>query len=114
MRGGRSRLPSRCRRCASGSCRQRHTAPRRLAPADIPILYYHHVPSQKSFHELCARVEAGREVVPLSRAVAALRGEGPPLPEKPLVLDVPTMAWSSQIANAAPVLQTEGLRPPSS
>jgi hypothetical protein len=57
------------------------------APLDVPILYYHQVPSQKSFQEqLRALLEAGRQIVPLGRVVAALRGEGPALPAKPLVL----------------------------
>ena len=79
------------------------------APADVPILYYHHVPSRQALHEqLRALLEAGREVVPLRRVVAALRGEGPPLPEKPLVLTFDD-GWGSQIQNAAPVLQMERL-----
>ena len=79
------------------------------APADIPILYYHHVPSQKAFHDqLRALLGAGREVVSLDAAVAALRGEGPPLPEKPLVLTFDD-GWASQIQHAAPVLQAEGV-----
>ena len=85
--------------------------PPRIAwqPADVPILYYHHVPAQKVFREqLHALLEAGRQVVSLRSVVDALRGEGPPLPEKPLVLTFDD-GWADQIQNAAPVLQSEGL-----
>jgi peptidoglycan/xylan/chitin deacetylase (PgdA/CDA1 family) len=79
-------------------------------PADVPILYYHHVPSQKVFREqLQALLEAGRQVVSLRSVVDALRGEGPRLPEKPLVLTFDD-GWADQIQNAAPVLQSEGLQ----
>lgn len=78
------------------------------APADIPILYYHQVPSEKPFHDqLRAFLGAGREIVPLARVVAALRGEAT-LPERPLVLTFDD-GWSNQFRNAAPVLQTEGV-----
>ena len=79
------------------------------APADVPILYYHHVSSQKAFHDqLRALLDAGRQVVTLGSVVAALRGDGPPLPEKPLVLTFDD-GWASQIHNAAPVLQAEAV-----
>ena len=78
------------------------------APRDVPILYYHQVPSQQPLREqIQAFQEAGREIVPLSRVVATLRAEpGADLPEKPLVLTFDD-GWVSQIQNAAPVLQAE-------
>ncbi|HEU5317277.1 MAG TPA: polysaccharide deacetylase family protein [Chloroflexota bacterium] len=79
------------------------------APADIPILYYHQIPSAAALRtQLVAFREGGRQIVSLARAVAALRGEGPALPDKPLVLTFDD-GWETQFHNAAPVLQAEGV-----
>ncbi|CAA9282535.1 MAG: hypothetical protein AVDCRST_MAG77-3978 [uncultured Chloroflexi bacterium] len=79
------------------------------APVDVPMLYYHQVPSQKQLRDqIVAFREAGREIVSLGRVVDALRGEGPALPAKPLVLTFDD-SWVSQIQNGAPVLQAEGV-----
>jgi peptidoglycan/xylan/chitin deacetylase (PgdA/CDA1 family) len=76
------------------------------APLEIPILYYHEVPSQAPLRQqLRAFREAGRTLVPLSRAVDALRGEAA-LPERPLVLTFDD-SWESQFNQAVPVLQAE-------
>ena len=80
------------------------------APADVPILYYHQVPSAKTLRDQLVELrEAGREIVSLNTVVAALRGEGPALPAKPLVLTFDD-GWATQFQNAAPVLQAEGLQ----
>jgi peptidoglycan/xylan/chitin deacetylase (PgdA/CDA1 family) len=80
------------------------------APADVPILYYHQVPSAAALRDQLSELrEAGREIVPLAQVVAALRGEGPRLPEKPLVLTFDD-GWATQFHNAAPVLQAQGLQ----
>ncbi|HEV2123263.1 MAG TPA: polysaccharide deacetylase family protein [Chloroflexota bacterium] len=75
-------------------------------PLAVPILYYHHVPSQDALRRhIRAFKDAGRAIVPLSRAVAAIRGlDG--LPDRPLVLTFDD-GWESQYHNAAPVLQAE-------
>jgi peptidoglycan/xylan/chitin deacetylase (PgdA/CDA1 family) len=79
------------------------------APADVPILYYHQVPSQKQLRDQVAAFrEAGRAIVSLGRVVDALRGEGPRLPDKPLVLTFDD-SWVSQIENGAPALHAEGV-----
>jgi peptidoglycan/xylan/chitin deacetylase (PgdA/CDA1 family) len=77
---------------------------RRLPPQRIPILYYHQVPDQAPLREqIQAFKEAGRTIVPLGPAVAALRGEAPG-PERPLVLTFDD-GWATQFTHAAPVLQ---------
>jgi hypothetical protein len=78
------------------------------APMDVPILYYHQVPSQAQLRDqIRAFREAGRQFVPLGQIVAALRGEAR-LPEKPLALTFDD-GWVSQFQNGAPVLQAEGV-----
>jgi peptidoglycan/xylan/chitin deacetylase (PgdA/CDA1 family) len=81
--------------------------PQRALPAQhIPILYYHQVPAQAPLREqIQAFREAGRTIVPLSLAVAAIRGEAA-LPPNPLALTFDD-GWGTQFANARPVLQAE-------
>ncbi len=82
---------------------------RRLPPQHLPILYYHQVPSQGPLRaQIRAFKDAGRTFLSLGRAVQALRGEAS-LPDRPLVLTFDD-SWASQIANAAPVLQAEGIQ----
>jgi peptidoglycan/xylan/chitin deacetylase (PgdA/CDA1 family) len=79
---------------------------RPVAPLDIPVLYYHQVPAQTPLRDqLLAFKEAGRTIVPLSQAVAAVRGEAT-LPNAPLALTFDD-GWQTQFTNAAPVLQSE-------
>ena len=85
-------------------------APRRPArwvpPLHVPIVYYHQVPDPAPLRaQIRAFKEAGRTIVPLAQAVAALRGEAG-LPDAPLVLTFDD-GWESQFVHAAPVLQAE-------
>ena len=79
-----------------------------VAPQRIPIVYYHQVPSQAPLRQqIQAFKEAGRSFVTLGKVVDALRGEAT-LPPNPVVLTFDD-SWASQFANAAPVLQAEGV-----
>lgn len=77
-----------------------------LSPQMVPILYYHQVPAQAPLRDqIRAFKQAGRTIVPLGKAVAALRGEAT-LPANPLVLTFDD-GWETQFRHAAPVLQAE-------
>jgi peptidoglycan/xylan/chitin deacetylase (PgdA/CDA1 family) len=79
---------------------------RALPPQMVPILYYHHVPAPAPLRDqIRAFREAGRSIVPLGQAVAALRGEAG-LPPNPLALTFDD-GWETQFQHAAPVLQAE-------